>query len=87
MSQVTVTARIDAEDKTSFDKFCDAVGLNTSTAINLFIKTVIREKRIPFDIVQPEDPFYKKENLEYVKKSVEELRAGKGQKHDLIEVD
>ena len=87
MAQATITARIDAEDKQSFDIFCDAVGLNTSTAINLFVKTVLRERRIPFDIVQPEDPFFSKENLSHVKNSVDQLRSGKGTVHELIEVD
>ena len=33
------------------------------------------------------DPFFSEENLAYVKKSVAELRTGKGTAHELIEVD
>jgi len=84
MAQSTITARIDTNDKTQFDSFCASVGLNTSTAINLFVKTVIREHRIPFDIVQ--DSFYNDVNQAYILKSVKELREGKGKKHELIEV-
>lgn len=87
MPQATITARVDEKDKISFDAFCSNVGLNTSTAINLFVKAVLRENRIPFEISQPSDPFYSAENLAYIKKSVQELREGKGTVHELIEVD
>ena len=58
MSLTTITARVDQKDKADFDAFCSSVGLNTSTAINLFVKAVLREKRIPFEIAQSPDPFY-----------------------------
>ena len=86
MAQATITARVDARDKANFDEFCANVGLNTSTAINLFVKAVLRENRIPFEIAQSQDLFYSKTNMDYVKKSVDELRAGKGTAHELIEV-
>jgi DNA-damage-inducible protein J len=87
MALATITARVDEADKVQFDKFCNHVGLNTSTAINIFVKAVLREKRIPFSLSYDQDPFYSDENIAYVKKSVAELRAGKGQAHELIEVD
>ncbi len=86
-AQATITARVDARDKVDFDAFCSNVGLNTSTAINLFVKAVLREKRIPFEIMQAPDLFFTKPNLSHIKKSVQELRAGKGTAHELIEVD
>ena len=56
MAQATLTARVDARDKVDFDAFCSNVGLNTSTAINLFVKAVLRENRIPFELsLQPND--------------------------------
>lgn len=87
MAQATITARVDERDKANFDAFCSNVGLNTSTAINLFVKAVLRENRIPFEIFQASDPFFSEENMQYVKKSVQELRSGKGTSHELIEVD
>lgn len=86
MAQSTITARIDENDKIKFDKFCSNVGLNTSTAINIFVKAVLRENRIPFEITQASDPFYSEENQNYIMKSVNELKAGKGYPHELIEV-
>jgi len=87
MAQATISARIDSKDKSDFDAFCNNVGLNASTAINMFIKAVLRENRIPFEISQAPDPFYSEVNQAYILKSVQELRNGKGQAHELIEVD
>lgn len=86
MAQSTITARVDEKDKASFDTFCSNVGLNTSTAINLFVKAVLRENRIPFEITQTTDTFFSESNMAYVKKSVLELREGKGTAHELIEL-
>lgn len=87
MAQATITARVDARDKLDFDSFCANVGLNTSTAINLFVKAVLRENRIPFEIAQAPDPFFTEPNLSHIKKAVQELRAGQGAAHELIEVE
>lgn len=78
MALATLTARVDQKDKADFDTFCSNVGLNTSTAINLFVKAVLREKRIPFEISQTPDPFFSESNMAYIKKSVQELKEGKG---------
>jgi len=48
MTQANISIRIDEKLKQKFDKLCDELGLNMSTAINLFIKTVVREQGIPF---------------------------------------
>lgn len=50
MSTVSLTIRTDEQVKKDFDKFCDELGLNMTTAINLFMKTAIREQRIPFEL-------------------------------------
>ena len=87
MSMTTITARVEASDKNRFDAFCANVGINTSSAINMFVKAVLRENRIPFDITSAADPFFSESNMTHVRKSVQELRAGKGTAHELIEVD
>ena len=87
MAQTTISARVDSSDKIKFDNFCSNVGINTSTAINMFVKAVLRENRIPFELTQTADPFFPESNMAHVRKSVQELRAGKGTAHELIEVD
>ena len=50
MSQTTLNVRMDEDVKKGLEKFCYAVGLNVSVAVNLFAKTVVREQRLPFEI-------------------------------------
>ncbi len=85
MAQTTVNVRIDEDLKKQFEIFCNETGLNISTAINVFIKTVVRENKIPFKIEV--DPFYSEENMKHLKKSIKDLEEGKGVEHDLIEVE
>ena len=51
------------------------------------MKAVLREKRIPFEIVQNPDPIYSEANQAFIMKSINELKAGKGTAHELIEVE
>ena len=87
MAFSTIEAHVDEMDKARFNAFCSDVGLDASSALNLFIKTVIRENRITFAISRESDPFYSKTNQAYVLKSLQELKEGKGKPHELIEVE
>ena len=57
-----------------------------STAITVFAKAVVREKRIPFEITAS-DLFYSESNQKYLMKSIEGYKAGKITRHDLIGMD
>ena len=85
MAQTTVNVRIDEDLKKQFEIFCNETGLNISTAINMFVKTVVRENQIPFKIAV--DPFYSEENMKHLRKSIKDLEDGKGVEHKLVEVD
>ncbi len=87
MAQTTLNVRIDESVKQQFDAFCSDVGMNASVAVNLFVKAVLRERRIPFEIVASDDPFYSQANQERLKRALEQLNAGKGTIHELIEVE
>ena len=50
MESLTLNVRVDAKDKKSFEDFCSSVGMNVSTAVNMFIKAVLREQKLPFEI-------------------------------------
>ncbi len=83
MAQTTINVRIDEDLKKQFENFCNQTGLNISTAINIFVKTVVRENQIPFKITT--DPFYSAENMAHLKKSIENVNNGKIEFHDIIE--
>lgn len=50
MSQSTITIRVNQELKKNFDALCEDFGLTITSAFNIFMKAVVREKRIPFEI-------------------------------------
>ena len=54
MAQATFSVRMDENLKNQFDNLCNEFGMNMSTAINVFARAVVRQRRIPFDIVAPE---------------------------------
>ena len=50
MSQATISIRVDQGVKKNFDALCEDFGISTTAAFIIFMKTVIRERRIPFEI-------------------------------------
>ncbi len=50
MESLNLNVRVDANDKKGFEQFCSSVGMNVSTAINMFIKAVLREQKLPFEV-------------------------------------
>ncbi len=50
-----MTVRMDNQQKAQFDKLCEQFGMSANTAINIFVKAVIRSKSIPFSIKASED--------------------------------
>ena len=46
----SVTFRVDEQLKKNFDLMCDQFGLSNSAALTLYMKAVVRERKIPFEI-------------------------------------
>ena len=84
MALATLTSRVDEKDKAAFDDFCSSVGLTASAAINMYVKVVVRDRKIPFEIKQL-DPFYSTANQERLEKAIRQLNAGNGTARELIE--
>lgn len=53
MSQSAFTIRLDSELKTKFDSLCEEFGMSTNTAFNIYVRQVVRNRRIPFIIEAP----------------------------------
>lgn len=51
----TINTRIDSEVKEQATKILDCLGLPMSTAISLFLRQVVLQHRIPFDIEIPNE--------------------------------
>lgn len=56
MALATFSVRMDETLKKQFDNLCQEFGMNTSTAINVFARAVVRQRKIPFEISAPETP-------------------------------
>ena len=76
MPQTTLNVRMDEDIKKEFDAFCQNVGLNTSVAVNIFARAVLRERRIPFEITDEIDPFYSESNMRALRKSIAQAENG-----------
>lgn len=83
MAQISL--RVDDEVKKNAEQILDEIGLSMSAAINIFLKTVAREKRIPFELSA--DPFYSASNMAHLRRGIAALNTGKGVEHEPIEVD
>ena len=57
-----------------------------STAMNIYLKAVVRENRIPFELSA--DPFYSDANMSRLRESIRQVRDGEKKltEHEIIEV-
>ena len=83
MAQISL--RVDDDVKRCAEKTFSDIGLSMSSAINIFLKTVVRENRIPFTLSA--DPFYSRENMDELERRAAALRSGTVslQEHALLE--
>lgn len=75
MAQVNI--RIDDALKERADKLFNELGLNMTTAFNIFVRQTVRQGGIPFEITTNVDPFYSKSNMNVLRKSIKEADEGK----------
>ncbi len=50
MASTNLNVRVDADVKKSAETVLDELGMNMSTAVNMFLRAVIREEGIPFKV-------------------------------------
>ena len=84
MAQVNI--RIDDGLKERADFLFEELGLNMTTAVNIFVRQVVRQGCIPFAITIHTDPFYSESNMRVLRQSIADADVGKLTEHDLIEV-
>lgn len=77
--------RVDDTLKQQAELIFSDLGITISAATTMFLKQVVRHNGIPFELRA--DPFYSAENQRHLQKAIADLEAGKGQVHELIEVD
>lgn len=55
MATTNLTVRVDEDIRKEFDSFCENVGLNATSAVNMFIKAVVRTRTLPFIVTDITD--------------------------------
>lgn len=85
MATTSVTIRIDESLKKQAEMLFENMGMNMTTAFTIFVKTAVRQGKIPFEVAG--DPFYSEANQARLREAIAALEAGKGTVHELIAVD
>lgn len=80
-----VSFRVDDDIKKKAERTFDDIGISMSTAINIYLKAVVRENRIPFELSA--DPFYSDANMSRLRESIRQVRDGEKEltEHEIIE--
>ena len=69
--------RIDKELKKQAEVFFSELGLNMSSAFNIFVRQSLRQGKIPFELSIVADPFYSSTNMAVLRQSIQEANEGK----------
>ena len=77
-----ISARVDAGQVKEFQRICDTMGLTVSSAINIYVKQVIRRNGLPFamtadDIYETAEAWQKRSEARLLKRK-KDLDNGKG---------
>jgi DNA-damage-inducible protein J len=75
MAQTNLTIRIDEGIKHEAEILFNKIGLNMSSAINVFFRQAVREQAIPFEL-KPYDDYYTGDNLKRLKRSIAQSERG-----------
>jgi len=78
---------MDENLKKQFDALCADFGMTASTAFNIFARAVVRERRIPFEIVSPREEPVRDSGYEAFKALRQEARKNQIQDMTLDEIN
>ncbi len=72
----TISLRFDDDMKKQLDEMCEEMGMNLTTFFMIYAKKALRERKIPFEIAAPLDPFYSESNMRQLRQSAEQVKNG-----------
>lgn len=73
----TISLPMDDQMKKDLDEMCAEMGMNIATFYMIYTKKALRERKIPFDIEAPCDPFFSDANMKQIEKSESQIHEGK----------
>ena len=87
MAQTAMTVRIDSIQKAKFDQLCEQFGMSANTAINVFVRTVIRNRCIPFTIAADNDERIREKTIEAFRDMRKEAMSRPGSEMTLEDIN
>jgi len=86
MAQTNLTIRIDEDIKREAETLFSKIGLNMSSAINVFFRQAVRVQAIPFEL-KPYDEYYTGARLERILHSIGQAERGEVVTKSLAELE
>lgn len=65
MKTAVIQTRVDIGLKQDVDDFFESIGMDTTTAIRIFLKQALIQRKIPFEIIQ-DNSFYSEKKHECI---------------------
>lgn len=84
MKTAVVQTRVDVALKQDADDFFESIGMDTTTAIRIFLKQTLIQHKIPFEIIQ-DNSFYSERNMKALEHSKTQMENGQHSIHELVE--
>ena len=73
----TISLRLDDDMKKELDEMCAEMGMNITTFFMIYAKKALRDRKIPFEITAPVEPFYSEKNLAQIQKADQQVKRGR----------
>ena len=77
-----VNVNVDSNLKNQANEILNDLGLNMSTAINMFLKQIVKRDGIPFEVTNPKPSKEMLHALEESEKIIKEIREGRRTGYD-----
>jgi DNA-damage-inducible protein J len=77
MAQTNINIRMDDVLKKQAEALFSDLGMNMTTAFNIFARQAVRQRKIPFEVSAENDPFYSESNMRVLRQSIQEANEGK----------
>lgn len=74
----TISIRVNDELKQKSQELFNALGMDMSTAITVFLSQSVRESKIPFSISMTDENGFKPDEAKELRRRIADLKAGKG---------
>ena len=70
MTTARISVNIDSEIKQQAQRVLGEIGMDLTTAIELFLRTIVREEKIPFEL-RTHKSYLEQMHLEYIREELE----------------